>query len=323
MKEIKVTKEFDNTRVDKVVLKILRNASKGFVYKMYRKKNILLNGKKITGKEKVFADDTLKFFFSDATFDKFSGSVPSADANSIEADALDESQIIYEDDDLLVYNKPVGMLSQPNGRNDNLVHSYESRLKAKGEEPGLLDSFGICNRLDRNTTGITLIGKNPRSLRLINEAILHGHTRKLYHAIVKGKLTQSLELKGYLTKSSSRNKVSITPDGPGDLIHTKVNPIQVSTDGSLTLVEVRILTGKSHQIRAHLSWAGHPLIGDGKYGDKVLNDRYRREFGIRYQLLHSYSYTLTMDHDELPNINKRPFTAPYFEPFASMVDRLF
>lgn len=310
MVEIKVSKEYDQVRMDKVVHKVLKEASKSFVQKMYRKKNIVLNDKKSSGKEILKTGDSIKFYFSDETFAKFSGQTISEDmeqgrpssgngfgkeadnqpiASNVDNYCLKEDQIIYEDGDLLVYNKEPNLLSQPNGRDHHLMEDYEGYLKKIGHKSGILDSYGVCNRLDRNTTGLILIGKNAKALRLINDNILNKRTSKFYHTIVFGHLDKMIELKGYLVKKGNRNKVTISEEGPGDYIHTIAEPLMYSKDNRFTKVRVQILTGKSHQIRAHLSYAGYPVIGDGKYGDKQINDYFRKSYGLKYHLLHSRS----------------------------------
>lgn len=337
MKEIIVSDEFNKVRVDKVVFKVLKFASTGFIYKMYRKKNIVLNGKKITGKELLTTGDSIKFFFHDDTFDKFSKGIglddnkeqdrssqkPSKAEEVLENQpTIDKMLILYEDHDLLVYNKPVGVLSQPNGRDDNLIFRYEKYLKDQGVQKDLLDAYGVCNRLDRNTTGVILLGKNPKSLRIINQAITNKQVTKTYHAIVKGHVKEDLDLKAHLTKKQNRNRVTISNNGVGDYIHTLVKPLKVTTDKSYSLVEVTILTGKSHQIRAHLSSIGYPLIGDGKYGDKKTNDYFRKANQIRYQMLHSYLYRIDLNSSELDCCNME-FVAPYFKDMGSLIKLLF
>jgi len=131
-----------------------------------------------------------------------------------------------------------------------------------------------------------------------------------------------LDLKGYHTKKSSRNKVTIRTQGQGDFIHTLVHPIKWSNDGKYTLAEVEIKTGKSHQIRAHLASVGYPLIGDGKYGDKKSNDYFRKKYAIKFQMLHSYAYKLS-SIDELPAVSSKVFIAPYSDEFKKLVKELF
>lgn len=336
MKEIIVTEEFNKVRVDKVVFKVLKFASKGFIYKMYRKKNIVLNNKKITGKEQLVTGDSIKFYFHDDTFNKFSkgdGTMESLENENSKEQvtkiddrepklSLDKSLILYEDQDLLVYNKPVGVLSQPNGRDDNLIFRYKEYLSDQGIEEGLLDAYGVCNRLDRNTTGVILLGKNPKSLRIINTAITNKEVTKTYHAIVKGHVKEDLDLKAHLTKKQNRNRVTISNNGVGDYIHTLVKPLKLSADKAYSLVEVTILTGKSHQIRAHLSSIGYPLIGDGKYGDKKTNDYFRKSNNIRYQMLHSYLYKIELDKSVLLCCDTE-YIAPYFKEMDSLIKLLF
>jgi len=333
MKEIIVSKEYHQIRCDKLIFKILKEASKGYIYKMYRKKNIVVNEKKITGKERLQEGDRIRFYLSDETFNKFSGDSTERNNEKVSEDQslslLVESLILYEDEELLVYNKPCNLLSQPNGKDENLIDQYVEYMKRKNllEGQDYQRAYGVCNRLDRNTTGVILIGKNAFSLRTINEAIKKKQVEKVYHAVVKGSISEPLDLRAYLEKKKTRNKVVIRQEAVGDQIHTKVRPISVSGDGKYTLCEVNILTGKSHQIRAHLASVGHPLIGDGKYGDKVTNDYFRKNYDIRFQMLHSYSYTLHFkeqsDLKQCAHLDGQTFKAPYFETFEKVVSGLF
>ncbi len=343
MVEIIVIEEYDQIRMDKVVHKVLKEAPKSFVQKMYRKKNIVLNNKKCNGKELVRTGDSIKFYLSDETFGKFSSNhlveyisdtkdLPDHPiSKSFDGDlnhsvktgySLSKQQIIYENEDLLVYNKEPGLLSQANGRDHHLLEEYEAYLSQKGQRIGMLDSYGVCNRLDRNTSGVILIGKNAKALRLINDNVMNKRTLKYYHTIVLGRLDKTIELKGYLVKKGNRNKVSISEKGPGKYIHTIAEPLAFSKDGKFTKLKVEILTGKSHQIRAHLSYAGYPVVGDGKYGDKQINDYFRKNFQLKYHLLHSKNFGLG-DIPELPEISGRIFEADYFSEFETILKELF
>ena len=283
MKEFIIEENEAGQRFDKYLAKLLKEAPKSFFYKMLRKKNITLNGKKATGNEKLLKGDTIKLFLSDETFDKFAGSTQVARAYC-------ELDIIYEDADIIIINKPAGMLSQPADDGEpSLVEYLIGYLLKKGElTEEQLKTFkpSVCNRLDRNTSGMVCAGKSLAGLQFLSR-IFHDRTlHKYYLCLVKGKLDKPAHIKGYLHKDKKNNKVTVSKqEFPDSLpIETAYRPID--SNGKMTLLEVELITGRTHQIRAHLGSIGHPLLGDAKYGDRDFNRAYTK-FGVRNQLLHA------------------------------------
>jgi 23S rRNA pseudouridine955/2504/2580 synthase len=335
VKEIVITQELNQLRVDKVCHKIFKDVPTSFMYKMFRKKNIVLNDKKILGHELVNVGDCLKFYFSEESFEKLSSNAATHTGKALalgdnhKRRTLDRDLILYEDANILVYNKPVGILSQPNGKDLSLIELYHNHQQITSGDLDLpiaktlisLDTFGVCNRLDRNTTGITLIGKNPASLKMLNTAIKEKNTQKIYHAVVSGILTHTIKLKDFLIKDERTNQVKIIHDyTPGcDLIETDIEPISASRHLGLSLVKIYLHTGKTHQIRAHLSSIGYPIVGDSKYGDQRVNLDYKANYGIEYQLLHSYSYTFLHLPNQLEYLQNKSFVAPYFSDMETIV----
>lgn len=331
MKEIIVTPREAGQRLDKLLGKYLKEAPKSFLYKMLRKKNITLNGKKADGSEKLQEQDVIKLFFADDTLEKFMGvsnaggiSSNGGTSGGAKQSAQTAKQqmpdypykkldLVYEDDHILLINKPAGMLSQKAKPQDiSLVEYVIGYLLRKGEltkEDLLRFHPSVCNRLDRNTSGMVAAGKTIAGLQGLS-TLFHDRTmHKYYRCLVKGEITESCYLEGYLKKDEKTNQVSISnePSKDAQLIKTEYTPIK--TSGNLTLLEVKLITGRSHQIRAHLASIGHPLIGDTKYGDMKLNEHFRKKYGLKYQLLHSYRLEMPELTGALQKVSGKEFVA--------------
>ena len=285
MKEFQIRDNEAGQRFDKYLSKLLRNAPKSFFYKMLRKKNITLNGRKATGNEKLEAGDNVKLFLSDETFDKFSQQEQAVRAVT----TLD---VLYEDADILLINKPAGMLSQPDDTKEpSMVEYLIGYLLEKGElTEEDLRTFrpSVCNRLDKNTSGIIAAGKSLAGLQELSELFHDRTVHKEYLCIVKGVITEKKHIKGYLYKDTKQNKVSIYRQKQKDSqpIETVYEPL--GNNGRETLLRVGLLTGRTHQIRAHLASEGHPLAGDAKYGQEAFNHYYRENYQLKHQLLHAF-----------------------------------
>lgn len=306
MKIITISKNEAGQRLDKLLAKYLNQAPKSFLYKMLRKKNITLNGKKADGSEKTGVGDEVKLFLSDETIAKFSSvEVPSAHGNL---------EVIYEDDNILLINKPCGMLSQKAKPSDvSLVEHLISYLIKEGsvtEKSLAVFRPSVCNRLDRNTSGIVAAGKSLAGLQAMAEIFKDRSLHKYYLCLVDGRITEERLIEGYLSKNRKTNQVRITEsmeEKDSQPIRTRYRP--VSLGDTATLLEVELITGRSHQIRAHLSSIGHPILGDTKYGSPAVNERVRQRFGLKHQLLHSWRLEMPELSGELSNLSGKVFTA--------------
>ena len=296
MKEFTINSNEAGQRFDKYLKKLLPNASGGFIYKMLRKKNITLKGHKASGTEIIKAGDVVKLFLSDETFVKFSTDLTSLreEYDSLSSLKLGGLQIIYEDEDILIANKPSNMLSQKAAEkdisaNERLIGYLINTSQLSFDDYKTFHP-SVCNRLDRNTTGLILMGKSLKGLQNLSQILKDRSIEKYYRTIVTGTLTKEQHIEGYLTKDTSKNIVKITPDKISDesaAIATAYRPIY--TNNNLTLLEVHLITGRSPQIRAHLASIGHPIVGDYKYGDNSINQTFKAKYKIKHQLLHAYN----------------------------------
>jgi len=326
MKELVIGNNEAGKRFDKLLIKYLDKAPSSFIYKMLRKKNITLNGKKAAGNEILSTGDIVKIFLADDTFDKFSSSTavkPVVDPhNNLLKKHVDELDIIYEDDHFILMNKPYGMLSQKATPSDISINEvmlgYLLKTGVVTEESLKTFKPSICNRLDRNTSGLIIGGKSLLALQTGAKILKNRSSDKYYLAFVAGKLQNSQLIKGYLTKDVSSNTVSISQAGTdGDYIETKYEPIAIYEN--MTLLRVKLITGKPHQIRAHLAFINHPIIGDPKYGDLSINKLFFDKFGVRHQLLHSFEFVFPDFDGALNHLSGRSFTAKPPKAFDIMI----
>ena len=308
-------------RLDKYLFKLMPEAGRAFLCRMMRKKNITLNDRKCEGNERVKAGDVVRIWFSDETFLKFSGSAVSEREKALSASLpekdLLQPLILYEGDEVLLFSKPAGMLSQKAAPEDVSANEYLIRhLLGNGSlTESDLRTFrpAVVNRLDRNTSGILAAGKTLPALQSLSLLFKERGIEKYYLAGVAGAVTEKTELRGFLRKDAAVNRVSVseTRRGAEDReIRTSAEPLEVHEDR--TLLRIHLITGRTHQIRAHLASIGHPVLGDPKYGFRELNEKLKKEAGLRAQLLHAYEIRFPEDERLPEEVRGRTFrdTAP-------------
>ncbi len=304
-------------RLDKFLHKYLPLAGTGFLYKMLRKKNITLNGKKAEGKELLSQGDQVSFFFSDETFAGFRGAQKDHGGYRKAYRDLKGIEVLYEDAHVLILNKPAGILTQKAEKEDLSLNEWMiGYLLQKGELTEYsLETFrpSVANRLDRNTSGIVLCGKSLSGSQALGDLIKKRSVRKYYRTFVKGQIKEPAYVKGFLVKDEKNNKVSVRPFTEPEKasefqIETAYKPLEIHSE--MTYLEVELITGKSHQIRAHLAALGHPLLGDTKYGDPAWNRFFFQKYQIKWQLLHAYRIEFPESTGALEGLSGRSIVAP-------------
>ncbi len=318
MVSIKVSKNEAGQRFDKLLIKIFNKTTAAFIFKMLRKKNITLNGKKATGSEHLAENDEIKLFISDDTLSKFSDRF-SGNAESVNPGikSLKKDEIVYEDTDILIVNKPVGELSQKAEGSDV---SINERIAEYLKDSYKNESFkpSVCNRIDRNTSGLIIAGKSLLGLQRAAELLRNHKLKKYYLCIAAGSFDKRMHLKAYIKKDEKTNKVQVQEaEKEGfDRIEAEYIPLIASKD--YTFLAVRLITGKPHQIRAHMASLGHVLLGDSKYGFKQ-----KDELKIRHQLLHAFLLKFPDDESVLKTLSGKTVKCMPPAEFMKILDKLF
>ena len=292
MKEFQIKKNDAGQRLDKFLTKAVKGLPTSLMYKYIRTKKIKVNRARTEQKYVLQEGDVVQLFIKDEFFDS-----PEKD-NSALASITPKLTIVYEDENIILCNKRPGVLvhEDDEGKDNTLIMHIKAYLYQKGEyDPDNEQSFApaLCNRIDRNTGGIVIGAKNAEALRVMNEKIKNDEISKFYYCVVHGKMPKRADtLTGFLLKDSDKNQVKIFDKqvkGSKNII-TKYKV--VSEKNNMSLLEIELVTGRTHQIRAHMSYIGHPLLGDGKYGINK-DDRSK---GYKYQVL--YAYRLRFDFDD-------------------------
>ena len=306
MKEINIKKTNSNQRVDKFIRKYLNDAPLSFIYKCFRKKDIKVNNHWVKQDYILKEGDNLKIYISDEQIEEFN-----KPKKVIKVDP--KLDIVYEDKNLLIINKPSGLLvhGDENEKRITLSNKVQNYLYSKDEfDPNGIDFIpSPCHRLDRNTSGLIIYAKNLNTFQTITELLKeHKEITKTYLALVKGKIDKKGEInlplrkdekKGlvYVDKNSEYSKEALTIYEP--LIY----------DDNYTLVKITLITGRTHQIRAHFAYINHPLIGDSKYGDFKINAEFKKIYNYDSQFLIAYKLKFNRLDGALSYLSNKEFIA--------------
>lgn len=303
MKTVIVNENDAGQRLDKFLTKYVKSMPKSLLYKGIRKKRIKINGKRAEINYMLKPGDKIELYINDEFFEE-------KNTDSAFMDLEPMLTVVYEDENIILMDKRPGILvhEDEDEKVNTLLNHMKAHLYRKGEyNPEKENSFvpALCNRIDRNTGGIVIGAKNAEALRIVNDKIKNREIKKFYLCLVQGKLKKKSDiLKGFLVKNTDQNRVYIhdTPQKDGKTILTKYEVIK---ENMLTsLVEVELLTGRTHQIRAHFASIGHPLAGDGKYGTNEFN----KQVGMKHQALYSYKLKFEFsDENALNYLNGKTF----------------
>jgi 23S rRNA pseudouridine955/2504/2580 synthase len=288
--EVVIGRNEAGQRLDRFILRIFGRPSKVFVHKMLRKKRILVNGARADGSYMLAVGDVVKFYIS------LEGQTPKVYPKG-------DVDIVYEDENVLLANKPAGLLTQPNAPGgDSLIGRVIARFESSKENG--FDPVAV-NRLDKNTTGLVICAKNLPTAQILSKLLHDRLVSKIYLGVAQGEIREAITLKGFHSKDEAANISCVSLKGDGREAITRIEPIYYNKAKDLTCLKIYLHTGRSHQIRAHLQSIGHPLLGDVKYGGRRAGGR---------QLLHAYEIGFPLEFLEGQSF-KAPLPADMREYF--------
>ena len=318
MREFTINESENGLTLEKYVFKVLKNAPTSFIYKLFRKKDIKVNGHHQDKKYRLTNNDVVAIYISEQQFDDFEKE------KDLEPNLKIKDWIVYEDKNVLFINKPRGLLVQKSSpRDESLDQLVVEYLMATNQyDPNKEKGFipGPAHRLDRNTSGLVAFGKNHASLELLFELFKnHNLINKHYLALVVGQMeNEKGTIDAPLQKDEENNTVRVSKNGKTAKTVYKL----IKQYDKFSLLDVTLLTGRTHQIRVHMAYINHPIVGDAKYGDFAANKAFKQKYGFSSQFLHAYKIGFGDLREPLTNLSRKEYTAEPREDIASILREL-
>jgi 23S rRNA pseudouridine955/2504/2580 synthase len=317
---LKINENEAGQRLDRFMKKYLKTAPLSLIYRMIRK-DIKLNQKRASEDTVINVGDIIHIYISEEK-------LASLTQSKVRKNVPKDFTVVYEDEDVLVVNKPWGLLTHGDAgeKKHTLVNQVLGYLTEKGDfEPGKERIFSPApvNRLDRNTSGLVIFGKSYEGLKELNRLIRDRDSiGKYYLTIVVGEMTSQMILRDKMIKNEEKNKIQVISgeSSVGSIMETVARPIK--TGKGYTLVEVKLITGRTHQIRAHLAQANYPIIGDKKYGNPYKNGIIFKEYGLNRQFLHAYKLRFKCIKGKLAYLSDRVFEISLPDDLSNIGERL-
>ena len=318
MREFIINSSENGLTLEKYVFKVLKTAPKSFVYKLFRKKDIKVNGHHEDNKFRISTDDVVAIYITDQQFDEFEKE------KELNPNTKMKDWIIYEDKNVLFVNKPRGLLVQKSSPQDESLDQLvvEYLMATNQYDPNKERGFvpGPAHRLDRNTSGLVAFGKTRDALNLLFELFKnHDLINKHYLALVVGQVEKEKDtIDAPLLKDEENNMVTVSRNGKtAKTVYKLIKKYQ-----DYSLLDVTLLTGRTHQIRVHMAYIRHPIVGDSKYGDFKVNKLFKQQFGFSSQFLHAYKMGFGDLPEPLSNLSRKEFVAEPREDIANILTTL-
>ncbi len=311
MISFKVKKEESGQRLDKYLRKNLNEAPLSLLYKLLRKKDVKVNGKRVNGEYILNNEDNIDVYLSDEYLKEYVKPKGTYDLPKA-------FKVIYEDENIIIVDKPMGLSLHAD--EIEKTNTLANQVLAYTKRNGTSSVTYPAHRLDRNTSGLVIFGKDMETLHELNEMFkTRKGIHKYYLALTFNKLDKEKVIDAPLLKDEKKKLVSVDKNG----LSAKSIARPLLSNDDYSLVEVELLSGRTHQIRVHLSYVNLPIVGDSKYGDFEKNKKFLKEYKLKYQFLHAYKIVFDKLDGKLAYLSNKEFVSNLPKAKQEIVDKLF